>query len=89
MQRRQVRSAVRWESVLIAVLGAATGAALAIAGAWGLVNALDEEGITTFTVPTTRLLLIMALAGVAGVVAATGPARRASRLDILGAIATD
>ncbi|QGG94390.1 ABC transporter permease [Actinomarinicola tropica] len=88
MHRRQVRAAVRWESVLIAVLAATLGAGLAIGGAWGMVRALAEEQVTHLVLPVPQLLVIMAAAGVAGVVAATGPARRAAKLDILGAIAT-
>jgi putative ABC transport system permease protein len=88
MTRSQVKTSVRWESVMIALLGTVLGAGLAIGGAWGIVKALDSEGVTTFTVPTTQLAVIVAIAIVAGVVAAVGPARRASRLDVLDAIAT-
>lgn len=89
MHRRQLRAAVRWESFLIAVLGTVLGVALAVAGAWGIVQTLDREGITELTIPVGRLAVIMGLAGVAGVLAATGPARRAAKLDILTAISTD
>ena len=43
MQRRQVRRAVRRESLLIAVLGTALGAVLAVGGAWGIVKALETR----------------------------------------------
>lgn len=89
MHRRQIRSAVRWESFLIAVLSAVLGAGLAVGGAWGMVTALDTEGVTELAIPLTQLSVIMLAAGFAGVMAATGPARRAARLDILGAIATE
>ena len=89
MHRRQLRRAVRWESLLIAVLGAALGAVLAIGGAWGLVKALEDEGFTHFTLPPAQLAVILGMAGVAGVLAATGPARRAAKLDILKAIASE
>jgi putative ABC transport system permease protein len=88
MGRRQLRTSIRWESVLIALLGTALGAVLAIGGAWGSVRALGTEGVTTFTVPPGQMLTIVGLAAVAGVVAALGPARRAARLDVLAAIAT-
>jgi putative ABC transport system permease protein len=88
MTRGQVRASVRWESVMIALLGTVLGAGLAVAGAWGIVQALDTEGVTTFTVPLTQLSVIVGIAIVAGVVAAVGPARRAARLDVLAAIAT-
>lgn len=89
MHRRQVRAAVRWESFLIAVLSATLGAALALGGAWGIVSALDTEGVTRLVVPAPQMLVIMAAAGAAGVLAAAGPARRAARLDILGAISSE
>jgi putative ABC transport system permease protein len=89
MQRRQLRAAVRWESVLIAGLGAALGAVLAVAGAWGIVAALDEEGVTVLRLPFGTLAVILAMAGIAGVLASTGPARRAARLDVLEAIGSE
>jgi putative ABC transport system permease protein len=87
--RRQIRTVVRWESVMIAVFGTALGLVLAAGGAWAIVRALAEQGIDTVVVPAGRLLLIVAIAVTAGVGAALGPARRAARLDILRAVAAD
>jgi putative ABC transport system permease protein len=87
MSRRQVRRSVRWESVAIALLGTALGTGLAVAGSWGVVQALGNE-VTTFVVPPGQLGVIVALAALAGVGAALGPARRAAKLDVLDAIAT-
>ncbi|HEX6568583.1 MAG TPA: ABC transporter permease, partial [Acidimicrobiales bacterium] len=89
MHRRQLRRAVRWESLLIAVLGAALGAVLAIGGAWGVVKALDDQGVTQFTLPSAQLAVILGMAGVAGVLAAAAPARRAAKLNVLEAIASE
>jgi putative ABC transport system permease protein len=88
MTRGQVRRAVRWEAVLIALLGTALGALLAIGGAWGIVQALADQDITTFAIPGVQMVVITLLAGGAGVVAAVGPARRAAKLDVLDAIST-
>lgn len=88
MTRRQLRSAIRWESVQIAMLGTCTGAILAVAGAWGIVEALRSEGVTTLVLPAGQLTVVIVLATFAGVVAALGPARRAARLDVLDAIST-
>ena len=51
MTRRQVRTAVRWESVLIALLGTALGMSLAVLGSWGIVHALRDQSVTTFRLP--------------------------------------
>ena len=89
MTRRQVRTAVRWESVLIALLGTTLGMTLAGLGSWGIVHALRDQSVTTFRLPLAQLGVIVAMAGVAGLVAAMGPARRASRLNVLDAISAD
>lgn len=88
MTRGQVRRAVRWESVLIALLGTALGVLLAIGSAWGIVQALADQSVTTFAIPAGQLVTIALLAALAGVMAAVGPARRAARLDVLDAIGT-
>jgi putative ABC transport system permease protein len=87
MSRRQIRSMVRWESVIIALLGGVLGLAVGIFFGWILVTALKDEGITALAFPGGQLLLFLVLAGIAGVVAAIGPARRAARLNVLDAIA--
>ena len=86
MSRAQVRSTVRWESVLIALLGTTLGTAIGIGFGWALVQAMDGQGITHFVVPVRELGVIAALAAGAAVVAAALPARRAARLDVLQAI---
>lgn len=87
MTRRQVRSMIRWEAVIIAVLGAVLGVAVGVFFAWAFVLSLGDEGFGQLAVPGRQLLLYVALAGVAGMVAAVLPARRAARLDVLAAIA--
>jgi putative ABC transport system permease protein len=89
MSRAQLRSSVRWESVIIAVLGALLGIAIAIFFGWAVVEALKDEGISEFVAPPGRLLIIVIAAGVIGVIAALLPGRRAARLDILQAIVTE
>ena len=86
MSRKQVRSAVRWESVLIALLGTATGTGIGLGFSWALVRAMHGKGISTLSIPVQELTVIIVLAAAAAVVAAALPARRASRLDVLKAI---
>jgi putative ABC transport system permease protein len=86
MTRRQLRSSVRWESVIIALLGTVLGLVIGVVFAWAMVKALADEGIDRFSVAPAQLLLIVILAGLFGVVAAALPARRAAKLDVLRAI---
>jgi putative ABC transport system permease protein len=86
MSRRQVRSMIRGESVIIAVLGAVLGLVIGVLFGWAIVGALDSEGVSSLVIPGNQLLLYVVLAAVAGVVAAVFPARRAAKLDVLAAI---
>jgi putative ABC transport system permease protein len=65
------------------VLGIALGSFLG----WGLARILADDGIDHFAVPYLQLVAFFVLAGVAGVAASIAPAWRASRLDVLDAIA--
>jgi putative ABC transport system permease protein len=88
--RRQLRSTVRWEAVIVAIFGTIGGLGLGTFLGWGLIEAIAaQEGFGSFVVPVVPLAAILALAAAAGVVAALRPARRAAKLDILSAIATD
>jgi putative ABC transport system permease protein len=89
MTRDQVRAMVRWESVVISVIGAVIGAALGIGLGISLSRALAELGIRVIAIPTGQLAVYVALAGVAGVIAAIGPARRAAKVDVLRAVVTE
>jgi putative ABC transport system permease protein len=84
--RAQVRSMVRWESVLIAVFGTMGGLGLGLFLGWALVQAASD--FATFTVPVAQLATVLAVGAVAGIVAGVRPARRAARLDVLAAIGT-
>jgi len=86
MARRQVRGMIRWESVIIAVFGAILGTAVGAFFGWAMVHALHSQGITVLAFPGRQLFLYVVLAGLAGVLAAVLPARRAARLDVLAAI---
>ena len=89
MTRRQLRATVRWESVIIALFGTTLGLGIGLFFGWALVTALADEGFSAFVVPADELVVIAVIAAVAGVAAAVLPARRASRLDVLAAIAAD
>lgn len=89
MTRGQLRSTIRWESVIIAVQGAVLGLVIGVFFGWALVAALAEQGLNTFAVPVPSLTVVLVLAAIAGVAAAILPARRAARLDVLRAVATE
>jgi putative ABC transport system permease protein len=86
MGRDQVRSTVRWESVLISMLGTTLGTVIGLGFSWALVRAMKDQGFTVLSIPTGQLAVIIASAAVAAVVTAALPARRAARLDVLHAI---
>jgi putative ABC transport system permease protein len=86
MTRRQLRSSVRWESVIIALLGTLLGLVIGVVFAWAMVKALADQGIDKFSAAPAQLLLIVVLAAVFGVIAAIWPARRAAKLDVLASI---
>jgi putative ABC transport system permease protein len=73
----------------MSLLGALTGVALGTGAGVALSRALESEGISTVTVPGTTLLIYLVVAAMVGVLAAIGPARRASRVDVLTAITTE
>ena len=84
--RRQVRRIVRYEAVITALIGAVLGAVLGVVFAVIVSRPLADEGFT-LSIPVGTLIVLLVLAVIAGVVAAIGPARRASRLDVLEALA--
>ncbi|MFC6883178.1 MULTISPECIES: ABC transporter permease [Actinomadura] len=89
MTRGQLRAMIRWEAVIISVLGAVLGLAVGVFFGWTVVGSLDDEGITEFVLPVGTLLAMVAAAGAVGVVSAILPGRRAARLDVLRAIASE
>lgn len=89
--RAQLRAMVRWESVLVAAFGTAGGLVLGGFLGWVLVKAADGAtgSAFAFALPPTRLAVVAAVGLAAGALAGLRPARRAARLDVLRAIATE
>jgi putative ABC transport system permease protein len=86
MSRRQVRSMVRYEAVITALIGAILGTVLGVIFAALVSRPLADEGFS-LSYPIGTLITFLILSALAGVLAAIGPARRASRLDVLRALA--
>jgi putative ABC transport system permease protein len=89
MTRRQLRAMIRWEAVIIAVLGAVLGLVIGAFFGWMLVRALNSQGITEFVLPIGSLIAFVIFAALAGMLAAIFPGRRAARIDVLRAITTE
>lgn len=86
MARRQVRSMVRWEAIVIALFGAILGVFIGSGIGFGVVSSLADEGLGSFTFPGGQLATWLVAAALAGVLASIGPARKAAKLDVLKAI---
>lgn len=86
LTRRQTRRMVRWEAIIVAVFGALLGVLVGSGLGWATVFSLADDGLGTFALPVGQLAIWLALAAVAGVVAAAGPARTASKMNVLEAI---
>ncbi|RAG82970.1 hypothetical protein DN069_24770 [Streptacidiphilus pinicola] len=85
--RAQLRRMVRLEAVVIALFGAVLGLGLGLG--WGLAaqRLLAAKGLQSLAVPWATIIAVVVGAAVVGLLAALGPALRASRLDVLDAIA--
>jgi putative ABC transport system permease protein len=86
MTRAQTRSTVRWESVIIALLGTVLGLVIGLFFGWAVIEALKDQGFSEFAPPGAQLVLGVVIGALAGVVAAVFPARRAAKLDVLRAV---
>jgi putative ABC transport system permease protein len=87
--RGQLRAMVRWESVVVAAFGTLGGLVLGSFLGWALVRAADTAGTGAFAVPPVSLAVVALVGVAAGALAGWRPARRAARLDVLRAIATE
>ncbi len=87
MRRRQIRAMIRSESVILAVFGAVIGIIVGTGLGIALVSSLHSQGITSTVIPWSSLVVFLILAAILGLIAASWPARRAARLDVLAAIA--
>jgi putative ABC transport system permease protein len=75
------------EALILGLMGAIVGVALGVTFGWAATRTLVDDIL--FRVPVTQVLLFVALSGLAGVLAAVLPARKAARASIVGSLASD
>jgi putative ABC transport system permease protein len=87
--RRQIRQMIRYESLITGLIGGVLGLVIGVVGAV-LVSVLTLSGSGyVLSIPVGTLVLLLIAAALAGLLAAQLPARRAARLDVLGALASE
>ena len=89
MTKRQTRKMVRWEAVIVSTFGALVGIVLGSAIGVVLSMAVSDSIIDGISFSPTTIIAILIGAVLAGFIAALYPSLKASRMDVLRAIATE
>ena len=89
MTRRQMRRMIRWEAAAVALYGAVVGVVLG--GMFGIATAvaIPDDIIDTVSIPAAQLVFFLVISVLFGLIAALFPAFRASRMNVLDAIADE
>jgi len=83
--RRQIRSMIRWEAVIVCMFGSVLGIALGVLFAWAGISAIPDS-FFKLAIPYESILFVILIAAFAGVLAAVLPAFFAGRKNVLEAI---
>ncbi|CAB5023061.1 unannotated protein [freshwater metagenome] len=75
--------------MITSIYGATVGVLMGLVLGYVVILALRDQGLTHYSIPVSAIAWIITLAFVAGVIAAVVPAWRATRMNILAAIAAD
>ena len=89
MTRRQTRRAVRWEAVIVSTFGAIVGIVVGTLIGLALSLAVPDDVIDRIAFDVRTIVIILIGAVIAGLIAALYPSAKASRMNILQAIATE
>lgn len=89
MRRAQMMRMILDEGLIIALYGGVLGVGLGIVFATTIVNVLPNDFISDLTIHWWTLAAYLIIAAAAGLISALLPARRASRLNVLEAIANE
>ena len=87
--KAQLSGEIITESVLTALYGTVLGGATGVVLAAALKKILEDQGLTSLSIPWSQMVGMLVLSVVVGVLAALWPALRASRIPVLDAIATE
>ena len=87
MTRRQTRSMIRLEAGIVALFGSLLGLLVGLFFGWIATTAIPDTIISRVDIPVITLAIYAVVATIAGLLAASLPARRAARLNVLDAIA--
>ena len=87
--KAQLSGEIITESVLTSLYGTVLGGATGVVLAAALKEVLEDQGLTSLSIPWGQMVGMLVLSVVVGVIAALWPALRASRLPVLDAIATE
>jgi len=87
--KTQLSGEIITESVLTSLYGTVLGGATGVVLAAALKKILEDQGLTSLSIPWNQMVGMLALSVVVGIIAALWPALRASRLPVLDAIATE
>ena len=89
LSRRQTRRMIRVEGVVVALYGSVLGLIVGTVLGIAITKALEDQGVQTLTLPWGSMIVFLVFGALIGVLAAILPARRAARMDVLKAIATE
>jgi putative ABC transport system permease protein len=89
MDRPQLRRMLQVESIAIALLGALLGVAIGVLSGAAIQSVMSDQGLGVLDIPVLQLAGAVLGSAAVGVLAAVWPSRRAAKLDVLRAIATE
>lgn len=88
MSRKQLRTTVRWEAIIVGVFGALLGVILGIIIGYAAVVAIPDSFISEVSIPWLWAIIFTIIGGLLGMFAAVFPARRAANMNVLEAISS-
>ena len=91
LTRRQLRATLAAEALLLSVVATVLGTVIGVAFAWVAVQALVQRTVDNapMVLPWGQLVLVVLVAGVAGLLSALLPARRAARITPAAGLSLD